>query len=447
MLKAQVLRRSFSLFNRVPKRQLIRSATRDGHDTIQIQRVRFRQPLFSRSRQVGLALTIGITWGLWEWLDDDDDDDDEEDAKSKKRRIKPAKEAGQFWNSIKEQAEDDQEEGVEVEDDEEEEEDEDDEEEDEDDALVFLPTGFSRAKPRSFYKGTDPEWQEFVRIAPDRKRIDQVRGELISLVRDLAARNPHYMMRIGKIDPEKGAIWVEVKFPDGPPIEFERPGIEITEDLDFRWSTRPVHEVHHKRIGKLLMPTTAAHSLYLDTKTKVWKQWYDFKQFVGWEETKGSKAKSSPQIPGLPFPPTGAPSTKQNASATTPSVATPSATSETHQHPESGSPSPGAQKDPNSPLGNPAYERFGIVLPDPQAVKLDMTTFRMAFRKQYKPPTWEEPPRGSFLVHGLIEIIGSRGKMTLDVAGAYDPRIGQYVALRVRLRSILDYKQKPKGGP
>ena len=57
---------------------------------------------------------------------------------------------------------------------------EDDEDEDEeyDDALLFLPTGLSRPRPKQFWKGSDPEWQEFKKIATDRPRVDKIRSEI-----------------------------------------------------------------------------------------------------------------------------------------------------------------------------------------------------------------------------------------------------------------------------
>jgi len=46
-----------------------------------------------------------------------------------------------------------------------------------DDALLFLPTGFSRPKPKTFYKGSDPEWQEYRKVATDRPRVEKIRSE------------------------------------------------------------------------------------------------------------------------------------------------------------------------------------------------------------------------------------------------------------------------------
>ena len=44
----------------------------------------------------------------------------------------------------------------------------------EDDAL-FIPLGWATPAPRKFYKGSDPEWQEFRKIAADPKRHDRIR--------------------------------------------------------------------------------------------------------------------------------------------------------------------------------------------------------------------------------------------------------------------------------
>ena len=35
---------------------------------------------------------------------------------------------------------------------------------------LFIPLGFAHKKPKTFYKGTDPEWQSFVDFSKDRKR-------------------------------------------------------------------------------------------------------------------------------------------------------------------------------------------------------------------------------------------------------------------------------------
>jgi hypothetical protein len=53
---------------------------------------------------------------------------------------------------------------------------EEEDEEDYDDAILFLPTGLSRQRPQTFYKGSDPEWQEYKKLAGDRPRLEKIRS-------------------------------------------------------------------------------------------------------------------------------------------------------------------------------------------------------------------------------------------------------------------------------
>lgn len=335
--------------------------------------------------------------------------------------------------------------------DEESEEEEEEEDEDEDNAIIFLPTGFSRARPRTFYKGSDPEWREFVRLAPDKQRTNRIRMELVTMVRGMIAKSEHYQRRLGKIKQDKGNVWVEIKFPDGPPIEYERPGIELTEDLTVRWTTRPVDQLHHSRLSNALYPSAVANSLYADTRQKAGRAWQDFRSYIGWEDKTQKKQEALARILTPPsLPPnfqSGAPSSA-NTPASSPTGATPAENAAQQQaastDPTSSTP---PQKDPltSTPSGN-GFERFLPSLPPPTNMTLDLSTFRASFKKEHQ-GLQMQPPRGTFIVTGLVEVIGDRARMTLDVAGAYDPRIGKYVMIRAGLRSITDYRQHPKGGP
>ncbi len=53
------------------------------------------------------------------------------------------------------------------------------EEEDEVDDSVFIPLGWARPRPRAYYKGSDPEWQEFIKLFKDKKRTQDVQGAFI----------------------------------------------------------------------------------------------------------------------------------------------------------------------------------------------------------------------------------------------------------------------------
>ncbi|RMY23232.1 hypothetical protein D0866_05845, partial [Hortaea werneckii] len=58
-----------------------------------------------------------------------------------------------------------------------------------------------------------------------------------------------------------------------------------------------------------------------------------------------------------------------------------------------------------------------------------------------------EPPRGSFVVQGLVEVRGSRGRILFDVQSCYDPRQNKYVVVNAAVRGFKRWNQAPRGGP
>lgn len=97
--------------------------------------------------------------------------------------------AAVFWYDyvfglVDEEVEDDEEEEAEHAEEAGEQEDGDDDEEgeweeaDEEPEGLFIPLGFAKPRPRTFYRGSDPEWQEFRKLAPDTKKHTKMRGEI-----------------------------------------------------------------------------------------------------------------------------------------------------------------------------------------------------------------------------------------------------------------------------
>lgn len=50
---------------------------------------------------------------------------------------------------------------------------------------IFVPLGFARKLPQTFYKGTDPEWQSFIEFSKDKKRSQLVRSTYSSILERL----------------------------------------------------------------------------------------------------------------------------------------------------------------------------------------------------------------------------------------------------------------------
>ncbi|KAF1932042.1 uncharacterized protein M421DRAFT_55160 [Didymella exigua CBS 183.55] len=407
MFKAQVLRRGFSVFNRVPTSRIVQSAARHGHETITIHRVRIRKPFLSRQRLVGAVAIAAAAYGLGQYLGLEVEI---EEAEVEERR-KPGR-----WKK--------QDEGEEGE--------EDEDEEEYDDAILFLPTGFSRLKPKTFYRGSDPEWQEFKKVTQDKARIERIRRELVTMVRT----SPGLKEKLGEIDHKRGRAWIEFRFPEGPPPEYERPGYELTEDLEWRKTTRDVEPMHHHRLKKLLYPTAAAGAVYEDTKKKAVRSWNEFEVYMGWAEktTVPTVQQTIQQVGNTTPPPSPATPPGTAAPASPFGAALPGAT----QQP-AGQPSP--------PAAGTGKDLASITLPDAKALTLDLGQFRKEFHKANHKGVQHHIPRGAFGVFALIEVCGSKARLTMNVLGIYDPKVGRYVAMNANVWNQVANRQSPRGGP
>jgi len=118
---------------------------------------------------------------------------------------------------------------------------------------VFIPLGWARQCPQRFYRGSDPEWQEFVKFANDPKRAEKVRHDLAGMVGDFVTQNKGFRRVLGQ-KCNIGRYWLDIDFPDGPPPEYERGGIEVTPDY-IAWTVKPVTPRNYFRLHQALWPS------------------------------------------------------------------------------------------------------------------------------------------------------------------------------------------------
>ena len=58
-----------------------------------------------------------------------------------------------------------------------------------DEESLFIPMTWSTKMARQWYKGSDPEWQEFIKVAKDKVRHKKVQDELVQIVSTRAAHS------------------------------------------------------------------------------------------------------------------------------------------------------------------------------------------------------------------------------------------------------------------
>lgn len=102
-------------------------------------------------------------------------------------------------------------------------EDEDFEDTEPDEDSIFIPLGFAKRKERSFYRGSDPEWQEFIKLANDQERHKRIQQDLVGLIMMHVNAHAAFCHSLGGT-PKANKVWLDIQFPNGPPPEFERTG-------------------------------------------------------------------------------------------------------------------------------------------------------------------------------------------------------------------------------
>lgn len=440
-LLQHTLRQQQRNFTSIPRRRYPQTLWKPSGEPVRYQAVRFKKPPYFTWRR---ALTIGVYTGftyayfslILRYLDVEVEILDDEEAlteeEKKWQRENPGKQLPSSEPEVEEgpfYAEEDS---------------------------TFIPLTWAKKLPRTFYKGSDPEWQAFVKVAKDKPRHKKIQEELVSIVFAGCAQHPTISRQLGK-EPKVGKYWLDISFPDGPPQEYERSGIEIGNGF-IAWSQQKVSQESQWRLTRALWPSAAFHSFWATGRVLVGIQYRRVKQALGWEgrdpfspeeryrhaiemmekqqqsrERKGvGETQTSPD-----GNPTSAIVTTSNSAdaAAKPSIASPTVGSNASSQPDS-------KKLP-----------WHIPVPMPSAsaassadIPIAMHTFSHTLSKLWSPKK-TEPPRGTFVVQGLVEVRGQRGRMLFDVSSAYDPGKGKHVKVEAAVRGFKRWNQAPRGGP
>jgi hypothetical protein len=330
-----------------------------------------------------------------------------------------------------------------------------------DESSTFIPLTWSTKLPRTWYRGSDPEWQEFIKIAKDAPRHKKVQDQLVQIVYTGASQHPQISRQLGK-DAKVGKYWLDISFPDGPPQEFERSGIEIGDGF-VAWSQQRVSQEKQWRLMRALWPYAAANSSWATLKVLAGIQYRRVKQMLGWDgpdpmapeerfktamEMMSKQQNQGQQKNGVSKAQTE-PNGSPGAVVSRTDASTPSSSA---QSPSDGS-RPRAPPTPSDDSWLKSIPLPNVSLPSSSAseetantdIPIAMHVFQSTLRKSWNPKKME-PPRGTFVVQGLVEIRGSRGRFMFDVQSAYDPKAGKYIFVNAGVRGYKRWSQSPRGG-
>jgi hypothetical protein len=243
--------------------------------------------------------------------------------------------------------------------------------------------------------------------------------------------------------------WLDVDFPTSPPPEFERSGIEITDEF-ITWTTMPVDSLTVFKIRQALWPSALAKSFWNFTKVLVTDDIKRIAKMLGFKSSSQTSmeqvlARHAKQFPNGMVK-EGGPSKddvpSKNGPLPRPRRSLDDANQAMVKAPVTDKPSPPAQAPDNG-----ASQAKAVV----QSIGLHFIGPMLAFKSKLA-QTWRPapnyPPRGCIIVSGLVELDSPKAWLVVDVKAAWDPKTRTYDprSMHLGLRRMQMKKQGPLGG-
>ncbi|KAI0158183.1 hypothetical protein GGR57DRAFT_38515 [Xylariaceae sp. FL1272] len=405
--------RSPRLLSLARKSQSVQSA---GPQAIRLQRVKFHKPFSAKK----LIIAAGIYYLCYETytsvilgkLDAAADALEAEAA-----RLPPPK------GSARAQSEDD------------------DEGDDEDELagdveLLYFPfPGTTKSHEPQPYRGSDPEWQTFVKISKDKPLKD-------SIMHSLAERCCYHPVIKGM----QGVRWqwqaLQISYPYKPPPIFTRWGLSIgTESIALVQHT--VDPLVVTRMAKTLWPSAVAQSVWSFSSTLVTQNAMTMATLLGYD-TKTNEQRAIENMQQAIKSQAGL--SKSRLPPSMPSGPAGSALSALDKRATGGTTTPETPGAPASVRGADssipkAEEIYGL---EKKHISSPMQAFKKTLQK-----TWRHagtyPPRGAIFVGGLVSVETSRAFIIFDCRAWWDPKTKQFVdrAVSIQPRSVHPKTQAP----
>ncbi|CAK7200638.1 hypothetical protein SEUCBS139899_003336 [Sporothrix eucalyptigena] len=318
---------------------------------------------------------------------------------------------------------------------------------DEDGAPIFVPFPFTfkvvESRP---YKGTDPEWQTYIKIAKDRDLLMKIRNDMLETVRVAAEANPILTHRCGK-QMKVRKHWLDLDFPYRPPPKITRNGLMLTsEGLDY--VTAEVDPVTMMRISRALWPEPVALSASSFITTLFRENINNVSRYFGFggigpaddvEPPRSTLGHNPQEVKAMAaevmrrrLEEIEAENARERSDKKDTGVLTP--------------PTPPTASTPAST--DPDRIPTARDLIPFESVRASIDEAWIQFKKKLA-ETWlplrPQPPGGSVGVSGLVELQSPNSRIMIEVMAFWDPKTRKYDAptMHMKLRSIRPRTQMP----
>lgn len=225
--------------------------------------------------------------------------------------------------------------------------------------------------------------------------------------------HPVITLRFGK-NIQLRKYWLDVDFPKYPPPEFERSGIELS-DEGISWVTMPVDSWTVHKTRQLLWPSAISQSFWNFTKVLFVEEAKRVAEALGIRPTQKPQVDSIDQML----------SRKQETSRKFVKSGKPGQISgDTGDAPKSFMdmptpvPADPRKKDPDSEDIGP-QEKFGAAVR--RRLIAPLLAFQLTLNQTWRPVAGY-PARGSILFSGMVELESPTAYLVFDVSAAWDPK-------------------------
>ncbi|TRX94917.1 hypothetical protein FHL15_004002 [Xylaria flabelliformis] len=317
----------------------------------------------------------------------------------------------------------------------------------------FIPfPGFTKMVEPLPYRGSDPEWQAFVKVSKDVALLGAIRDGLAETARRAVARHPVIRRQWGD-DASISKYWLDVQYPLRPPPTFVRQGLSFGGGDGIAWAKQPVDSVAVFWTRQALWPSALSVSLWSFTSALMTQNAMTIAKFFGYEsqtdplatmqqtiEKIHQQLKKQPGKPSAVTPPLPSQGRTGDGSTTSRLPPVERAAGSTRTPEAMGT---GAGTDNALPTAPKAKDMY-MIRTAQEHTSGPWDAFNKSLAKKWRaPPAY--PPRGSIRVSGLVEIITRRAIMTVDCVAWWDPQTKKYdrSTLSLSLRSIRPKIQSP----
>ncbi|EEU48836.1 uncharacterized protein NECHADRAFT_98971 [Fusarium vanettenii 77-13-4] len=299
----------------------------------------------------------------------------------------------------------------------------------EDEPILFLPFPFTTEEVKQPpYRGSDPEWEMFVKVNQDTKLQKEIKFGLADEIKRGVEKNPAFVKLLGGGAITVRKLWLDIIYPPAPPPKHYISGIIIDEEGIF-WGDRPIDSTAANHLAKVLYPKAVALTCWTFISFLAKQGFQDFTRALGFSDPVPPEPTFHPgpleRFKGQGgFPPAG------------PRNQTVRVVGQSERPPHG-----------SFPTGNGDIigTLFGSETQFDPRIQAAIQAASLTFARNWK-PTKTSPNRGCIRVDGVVELKGKTACMAVYVLGWYDPKLRKFMGIQTGLKHLVQLKQRPAPG-